>query len=551
MSRGTCDVRRPLIARMTVLTAIAVMILGTIGAVRIGAFGAPPKAMAQQSGDQTITLSFVGDILLDYGVGDLISREGPMAPWESVKDILAASDFTMGNLECAVGTTGTPMPDKTYTFRADPTALEGLVGSGFDAVSLANNHTLDYGMDCFLETLDHVAASGIAVVGAGRNEAEARAPYIFEKNGISVGVLATNLVVPTTEWAATDTKPGQAFDWGGRRGSGICASVEALRQQVDIVVVMLHWGEERTTEPESWVKNMEIGLREAGADIIIGGHPHILRSIRYDGQTLTAHSMGNFVFTIRADIPACQESAILTVTVSKDGIESAEVYPTRIVNYRAIPLTGTDRDSAMNKLAALSRPFGSDIEISGEILPISFSDMVGHWARFTIARLTRGGVVQGYEDGTFRPNQNVTKAEFAALLARSLVAQETLDAAAAVEGFDLCPVDHWSYPYLKYLASVAAFPSSDPAWRHDTLCLRGDAMMAIWKAFGSQPVPEGFVTDFQDAANYEGESLTSALWGVLVGLLKGYDDNTLRLSGTLTRAEMSEVIFRLLDLSTL
>lgn len=76
-------------------------------------------------------------------------------------------------------------------------------------------------------------------------------------------------------------------------------------------------------------------------------------------------------------------------------------------------------------------------------------------------------------------------------------------------------------------------------------------MMAIWKAFGSQPVPEGFVTDFQDAANYEGESLTSALWGVLVGLLKGYDDNTLRLSGTLTRAEMSEVIFRLLDLSTL
>lgn len=548
MSRGTYNVRRPLIARMTALTAVAVMILGSIGAMTGGTFGAPSMALAQHSSNPTITLSFVGDILLDYGVGDLIAREGPMAPWESVKDILSASDFTMGNLECAVGTTGIPMPNKTYTFRADPVALEGLVGSGFDAVSLANNHTLDYGTECFLETLDHVAASGIAVVGAGRNETEARAPHIFEKNGIKVGVLATNLVYPEVSWGATDTRPGQATDWGSRRGSGICASVEALSQEVDVVVVMLHWGEERKTEPESWVKNMETGLLEAGADIIIGGHPHILRGIRYNGQTLTAHSMGNFVFTIRADVPACQESGILSVTISKTGIESAAVHPTRIVNYRAIPLAGADRDVAINRLASLTRPFGSDIHGSGEVLPISFSDMAGHWARFTVARLTRGGVVQGCDDGTFKPDQKVTKAEFAALLARALVAQETIDAAPAVEGFGLCPSDHWSYPYLNYLASVGSVPASDPTWQYDALCLRGDAMMAIWKAFGSQPAPEELAADFQDTASCEGDDLTSAIWGVSVGLLKGYEDNTLRLSGTLTRAEMAEVIFRLLAL---
>lgn len=548
MSRGTYSVRRPLISRMTALTATAVMILGTIGAVTVGAFGAPSIVLAQHSPNSTITLSFVGDILLDYGVGDLISWEGPMAPWDSVKDVLAASDFTMGNLECAVGTTGAPVQGKTYTFRARPETLEGLVGCGFDAVSLANNHTLDYGTECLLETLDHVASSGIVAVGAGRNETEARTPHIFEKNGIKVGVLATNLVYPEVSWGATDTRPGQATDWGSRRGSGICASVQALAQEVDIVVVMLHWGEERKTEPESWVKNMEAGLLEAGADVIIGGHPHILRGIRYNGQTLTAHSMGNFVFTIRADVPACQESAILTVTVSKTGVESASVHPTRIVNYRAIPLTGADRDTAISKLASLSRPFGSDIDGTGEVLPISFSDMVGHWARFTVARLTRGGVVQGYDDGTFKPDRKVTKAEFAALLARSLVAGETIDAAPAVEGFSLCVPDHWSYPYLNYLASEGAVPASDPTWGPDTLCLRGDAMMTIWKAFGSQPAPEGLAADFQDIASHEGDALTSALWGVSVGLLKGYDDNTLRLSGTLTRAEMSEIIFRLFAL---
>jgi poly-gamma-glutamate synthesis protein (capsule biosynthesis protein) len=159
-------------------------------------------AWAQVNRSQTITLNFVGDILLASRIQELIDAEGPLAPWLGVKDLLQSADFTIGNLECAVGTTGFPMPDKQWTFRASPETLQGLRDAGVDVVSLANNHTLDFGAECLLETIEHVKNCGIIPIGAGPDEASAREPVILEKNGIRIALFATSMVIPVWEWAA-------------------------------------------------------------------------------------------------------------------------------------------------------------------------------------------------------------------------------------------------------------------------------------------------------------------------------------------------------------
>ena len=117
---------------------------------------------AQTKASQTVTLNFVGDILLASRIQDLIDAEGPMAPWIGVKDLLQSADFTIGNLECAVGTTGSPMPDKQWTFRASPETLQGLKDAGVDVVSLANNHTLDFGVEGLLETIENVKTTELS-----------------------------------------------------------------------------------------------------------------------------------------------------------------------------------------------------------------------------------------------------------------------------------------------------------------------------------------------------------------------------------------------------
>ncbi len=509
-----------------------------------GMTGVPEALVGTQ--EPTVTLDFVGDILLASSVGDLISREGPMAPWEGVKTALAEADFTIGNLECAVGTSGTPMPDKTYTFRADPKSVQGLVEAGFDLVSLANNHTLDFGTQCLLETIDCVSAAGIVPIGAGKDETSARAPHILEKNGIKVGFLATNMVVPTISWAAKGQNPGMAVDYSAWNDN-IVSRIKDLSQEADVVIILIHWGEERKTQLEDWVVSMEKTLRQAGADIIIGTHPHILQGIRYDGKTVTAHSLGNFVFTTRADFPACQAGGILRITVSKESVQNVQFLPTTIVWGKTHLVSGQDKSAALSSLAALSKPLGADLDPEGFVLPISFTDMWGHWARFTVARMSHTGVVEGYDDGKFWPERQVSKGEFAALFARATAATEDIVSSGTPEDFTLCQSSHWAYPYLRYLASRELISPSDQSWVPDLPCSRGDVARIMWMAKGSPTITEGSQSaaeTLSDLIDLDPQSLAVALWATSSGLLKGYQDNTLRLEGTITRAEVCEMLWR-------
>lgn len=509
-------------------------------------FSPVPPAHSMQPTQPTVTLSFVGDILLASTVGDLITREGPMAPWEGVAEVLKASDFTAGNLECSVGTSGEPAPGKTYTFRADPKSLEGLVDSGFDLVSLANNHSLDFGVTCLLETVENVRQAGIVPIGAGKDEKAARSGYILEKHGIRVGFLATTMIIPQASWAATPTSPGMAVDYSDW-SVNIQNQIRDLAAQTDIVCVLIHWGEERKTVPETWVKKMEGILKSAGADIIIGHHPHVLQGFNYDGKTLTAYSLGNFVFTTRPDIPACQIGAILNVTVSKDGIQEARAIPTKILWGRTVLLADAGKSNALAGLATLSRPFGCDVETTGSILPIQFKDMTGHWARFTVSRLCGIGAIEGYGDGTFRPELLLNKGEYAALLSRGIASKQEIESAKLPESFSLCHDSHWAYPYLKFLAFRGAIPVSDPSWRPSEDCSREEVVLAAWKAAGS-PFTEGARADtFPELASKALDTKNAFSWALASGIIRGYEDGTIRPERTVTRAEAAVILWRYLQ----
>lgn len=534
----------------------AVLLAGTLA---LSPLSKPPVTCAsplpERTGlgapEPTVTLAFVGDILLNYSVGDLIKVEGPMAPWEGVKDVLSRADISIGNLECAVGTTGEPLPGKEWTFRADPTSLDGLVGAGIDVVSLANNHTLDFGPGCLLETVELVRQKGIEPVGAGANLNEAYKPFIREINGVSVGLLAINMIYPTASWRAGEDSPGQALDDTWHRYT--VEHVRDLSSQVDIVAVYVHWSEERKESPTDWAIQMATALREAGAHIIVGSHPHVLNGFDYDGQCLTAYSLGNFVFTTRPEAPKLQIGAVLEVTVSKRGVESASVVPTRIVWGRTVVMDDSpEKEETLRWLSSLSDAWQTDVDRYGNILPALFSDLRGHWAQPTVTRLVRAGAIEGYPDKTFRPGATISKGEFAALFSRTVATPQEIEGVIAPPGFTLCDTTAWQYPYMAYLASSGLIPESGPQWDPYSPCSRLDALTVMRKhaeqtvAQAVYDIPDN-LERFADLAGLDAASLETASWAVEVGLLKGYEDNTLRLGGTVTRAEMAELIWRYMN----
>lgn len=169
---------------------LLVTLFGVVGAMLAGSMRAEP-----------VRLIFVGDIMLDDGPGRLIRRGGdPLAPFAA---LLKDADYRIGNLECPIATTGEPLDNKIFSFRADPRVLPVLRGR-FDALAVANNHSGDYGQAAFLETLGHLAGHGIAAFGGGRHLTEAHRPLWIEQRGLRITVLAYNKFKPRAFEARTE-----------------------------------------------------------------------------------------------------------------------------------------------------------------------------------------------------------------------------------------------------------------------------------------------------------------------------------------------------------
>lgn len=244
--------------------------------------------------DQPITLLFAGDIMLDRGVEFYMKQHNDWKwPFLRIADTLRNADIAFGNLESVISDKGQNL-GSIYSFRADPKTLEGLIFAGFDVLSVANNHSLDYGMSALKDSMNRLQEAGITPIGAGETQAEAYNPTIREVKGIKIGFLAYT-AQGSPAWQATEMSPGVA--WVDETNlQDITQQIALAKKQADILIVSTHFGEEYQTQPSEIQKLIAKSAVDAGADIVIGHHPHVIQPVEQYKDGWIAYSLGNFVF---------------------------------------------------------------------------------------------------------------------------------------------------------------------------------------------------------------------------------------------------------------
>lgn len=261
-----------------------------------------------------VNLVFVGDIMLDDGPGRLIEKGGD--PFAAVASFLQDADYAIGNLECPIATVGQALANKIYSFRAHPRVLPVLAGR-FDALSVANNHAGDYGREAFVETLRHLAGQDIAAFGGGRNLSEAHQPLWIERRNLRIAVLGYNEYKPRSFEAGAE--------WAGvawSEDSHVLADIRAARAAgADLVIPFMHWGWEFDATPGERQRQLAREMIDAGADLIVGSHPHVTQGAEYYHGKLIVYSLGNFVFD-GFKTPAARTGWLLRLAVDKSGLTS-------------------------------------------------------------------------------------------------------------------------------------------------------------------------------------------------------------------------------------
>ncbi len=309
-----------------------------------------------------LTTTIVGDIMLGRRVGESLTRaDDPAAVFRPMASRLAAADVTVGNLESTLSKSGAPTQGGD-SFGADPGVLAGLELAGFDVLSVANNHLGDYGERAIGETVAELRDGGFRPVGGGTNLARARQPAIVERKGVRIGFIATDSIGETP--AATASRPGtNRVDAPPRTGpldrralSRVAADIRSLDEQVDLVVVLPHWGTQYTNVPESSQRTMAEAFAAAGADLVVGGHPHWVQGWQTMGDATVIHSLGNFIFDMDF-MRQTQEGIALEVTSWGDRVVA--IQPVAYVigdDFAPRPASARRSQQIMDQIRRSSRP---------------------------------------------------------------------------------------------------------------------------------------------------------------------------------------------------
>ncbi|ADM69523.1 Capsule biosynthesis protein CapA [Paenibacillus polymyxa E681] len=308
------------------------------------------KSKTDGADSPTVTLHFVGDVQFSGKVEQRLEQNGFDFPYQYLGNLFHKDDLTIANLETPVTTNGVGALNKTYVYKSSPKALTALAAAGIDAVNLANNHILDQGTGGLLDTLKYLDEKGIAHAGAGRNAKEAYAPHYFERKGIKIALLGTTRVMPEANWNAGAKLPGVA---GAYDSTAIVKSIREARMQADLVIIIAHWGKERATALEPHQTELSHAFIDAGADLVIGGHPHVLQGMeQYKGKWI-AYSTGNFIFS-KSTVPITWDTAIFQATCTRKGACEMKLTPYRAELGQPIPLKDTEASKILQRVAALS-----------------------------------------------------------------------------------------------------------------------------------------------------------------------------------------------------
>ncbi len=265
---------------------------------------------------------------------------------ETVK-LLHDADIFLLNNEFTISTRGTPLANKMYTFRASPKRVVHLKEMGVDIVSLANNHAYDYGTEAFADTIDALRQAEIPYIGAGENIDEASKPYYFIVNGRKYAFSAAtkaekNILTPQ----ASETSSGVLRTYNPEKYINVINTAE---QQCDYNIAYVHWGAEGSHQIEAGLYDMGKRFVDAGADIVIGAHAHILQGIQYYNNVPIVYNLGNFIFNAETI-----DTGILEINISQDGQTKYKFTPALQKDCYTKIVDGEEKKRILNFMESLS-----------------------------------------------------------------------------------------------------------------------------------------------------------------------------------------------------
>jgi poly-gamma-glutamate capsule biosynthesis protein CapA/YwtB (metallophosphatase superfamily) len=317
----------------------------------------------------TVTVALAGDTMLGRCVARALATTPPaalVAP--EVRAAMSQADLVVLNLECCISERGRPWeaPGKRFFFRAPPRAVELLVLLGTDCVTLANNHALDYGVDALADTLEHLAAAGIATVGVGPDLERARRPATLAADGLQVAVVGVTDHPP--DFAAGPDRPGVAFaDLACQVPNWLLETVRAI--DAEVVLVTSHWGPNMTSAPVRHVRRAAAALLEAGATLVAGHSAHVPHGVA--GPVL--YDLGDFLDDYQASPQLRNDLGLLfLVTLDGDGPIRLEAVPLKLEFCHTRLATGDDAAWIRRRFKAACAALGTTVEDHTNRLTISW-----------------------------------------------------------------------------------------------------------------------------------------------------------------------------------
>ena len=313
----------------------------------------PGTSDTPDAADRTYTITFAGDILMDpgYSAGAALTQRGAEGSFdEEALALMRGADLFVVNNEFAWTAGGTAV-SKEYNFRADPKHVHILTDMGADLVTLGNNHTYDYGEEGLLDTLNTLDQEGIPYIGAGKTQADAERAMILTIGDFRISILNAEIILfnanPPAQTAVGD-KPG-TFD--SYRPELLYDAVRRAKAESDYCIVVTHWGSEGKSTPNEKQLTVAKGAADAGADLIIGGHPHVLQGISHLGKVPVCYSLGNYLFH-----SGTYDTGVIQAVFrpSDRCLETLRFVPMQCRNMKVFTLSGAEKERLLNYMRSLS-----------------------------------------------------------------------------------------------------------------------------------------------------------------------------------------------------
>lgn len=316
-----------------------------------------------------LSIGLMGDVMIGRLVNERLNHQPPHYIWGDILPLLKSTDLNLINLEAALTKSRKIVP-KVFNFKADPEKVAVLQEGSIHVVNIANNHILDYAEEGLLETISTLDKANILHVGAGHQDLEAKAPAIVTRKGMRIGILGCTDNEPS--WKASQSHSGTYFVRVGDR-SAIQESIRNLRNQVDLLILSMHWGPNMRERPSSAFVRFAHQLIEAGVDIFHGHSAHVFQGVEIYRGKLILYDTGDFVDDYMVDpILRNDRSFFFSVEVGREKLVSLRLVPVLISNCQVNRAEGDESEEAIQKMQQLSKEFGTELIRDQETLVFHF-----------------------------------------------------------------------------------------------------------------------------------------------------------------------------------